>query len=567
MGFLRLLALVFFVIFSGQLTADDESFKVTVNGVAEAVASNIQAGLDGFKLSEREDRHFNQRLEQSLQDSLQALGYYAASYTLLFDEARLIINVTSGDPVRWLDPQVRVNGSGSEHAEMVESLQSIPFKAGDTLNHAQYEALKSLLIDVSLRNGYRDAAYSKTTLLIDVEAGTALAMLTLETGERYRIGNISHTGSKIHDEVLDKLVVAKPGDWYDRRIVAKQYKAMLDSAYFANVQVDSVNDSQNNIVDLDIYLHDELKDKYMVGAGFGTDTGPRVRLNWNKPIVNKKGQSLSADLELSKPIQRIEARYKFPWIHPVDNYLEWIVAYEHKLLDDTDSTVLKSGLNSIKETPKLKRTYGVSLEHEIYTQGSAPLRSTTYVIPMANWSNSRLPGPDKNGYRYWLDLQASANFLGSDTEFLRGEVGLKYHYRMGPNNVWALRTELGKLLANEAVLVPSSKRFFAGGAQSIRGFAYDSISPRNANDELIGAKNLVTASLEHRWYFKGSWGVAAFVDSGKAFNDSSEPWRTGAGLGLRWSSGVGLISVDVAVPIDDPEYSGYQIHIYMGPPI
>jgi translocation and assembly module TamA len=127
--------------------------------------------------------------------------------------------------------------------------------------------------------------------------------------------------------------------------------------------------------------------------------------------------------------------------------------------------------------------------------------------------------------------------------------------------------EVGVLLNDDFDNVPLSKRFFTGGDQTVRGYNFESLSPRDSAGDLIGGDRLNVASVEYRWRFKPQWALALFVDSGRAYFDSSAPFRTGAGFGGRWFSPIGQVSVDLAFPISDAEYDGFQIHISMGPSI
>jgi translocation and assembly module TamA len=63
---------------------------------------------------------------------------------------------------------------------------------------------------------------------------------------------------------------------------------------------------------------------------------------------------------------------------------------------------------------------------------------------------------------------------------------------------------------------------------------------------------------------KAKWSVAAFVDSGNAFERHSFDAKTGAGLGARWQSPLGPIRIDVAHPFDDPD-TNWRLHINLGP--
>ena len=126
---------------------------------------------------------------------------------------------------------------------------------------------------------------------------------------------------------------------------------------------------------------------------------------------------------------------------------------------------------------------------------------------------------------------------------------------------------MGILINDDFDKVPSSKRFFTGGDQTVRGYQFESLSSRNSESDLIGGDRLNVVSLEYRWRFKPHWAVATFVDSGRAYINSKEPFHTGAGVGIRWLSPIGQMSMDVAMPVNDNEYDGFQIHISMGPSI
>ena len=133
--------------------------------------------------------------------------------------------------------------------------------------------------------------------------------------------------------------------------------------------------------------------------------------------------------------------------------------------------------------------------------------------------------------------------------------------------------------------LPPELRFFAGGDRSIRGYAFQTIGTplpadqvpiaeercaarqnRSCQTLIIGGKNLAVASAEYEYYFKPNWGVAAFVDTGDAFNGFGDyRQRVGAGFGARWRSPVGMVRVDLGFPIHDKNASGVELHLVIGP--
>jgi translocation and assembly module TamA len=178
-----------------------------------------------------------------------------------------------------------------------------------------------------------------------------------------------------------------------------------------------------------------------------------------------------------------------------------------------------------------------------------------------------LPSPGDKGQRFWLNLQATTKDLYSDTSFVRLLSGFKVLYPTIKNHSVIARAEFGVLINQHFDEVPSSKRFFTGGDQTVRGFGFETLAPRNEDGEVIGGDRLNLVSLESQWRVSSAYALALFVDSGRAYFDSAEPFRSGAGIGLRWFSPVGQIRFDLATPINDSYYSGFQFHISMGPPI
>lgn len=536
-----------------------------VNGIDGLLKQNVIATLKGLTIEEVSSASFERSLTQQLNTSLQALGYYQAKHQWRLDNNRLIVDVIPGRPVVWGAPHIQVSGPGESLPELIAVQKKHSFVIGQVINHNLYEKFKEELLDTCLRNGYQQAKFTESQLLIDLQNSNAKAILSLQTGPRFKVGAVNYHGTILSDRVIEQLLVAQSGRWYSRELVSRQYKALLDSGYFSGVVVYPELDANSQVVNVEIRLEDEPKDRYLVGVGASTDTGARLQLSWEKPIVNRSGHSLTVDSEFSSPLTSLSSSYRIPRKHPLKDYYEWVTGWQDKSVEDTDSRLFTTGLNWQLDRSGWGRTLGVNLEHEQYQQGMEPEQSTTYVLPNASWTLSRNVADSNDAYKVWFSIQASATALGSDTDFIRLEAGLKYLLHWNERHAWAMRAEMGEVFSGNFDEVPSSKRFFAGGDQSIRGFGFETISPRNEDGDLVGGNKLITASLEHRWRFTEQWELAGFVDGGKAFNNSSEEFHIGAGIGLRWRLPVGAVGLDLAVPVGDDEFSGLQVHFYMGP--
>jgi len=164
-----------------------------------------------------------------------------------------------------------------------------------------------------------------------------------------------------------------------------------------------------------------------------------------------------------------------------------------------------------------------------------------------------------------LEARGSAPFLGSDGSFLQI---ISLGDAMVPlgNGFFLLgRGQAGVTLENEPLQsLPPSLRFFAGGDNNLRGYAYQSLGPKNPSGQVVGGKNLLVGTLEFEKAFSPTWGLAAFYDAGNAFDDFSQfQLKQNAGLGLRIYTPVGPIRLDLARQIGETD-NQYRISLSIG---
>ena len=188
------------------------------------------------------------------------------------------------------------------------------------------------------------------------------------------------------------------------------------------------------------------------------------------------------------------------------------------------------------------------------------------IIPGITWE--RTIGRDlrrtPEGHRISVDLRGAHDALGSDTTFLQGTVSTKWIWSPGLGTRFLARADIGATAKQSLAQLPASVRFFAGGDTSVRGYDFETIGPVDDNGDVTGGSHLVALSLEADWKIAGNWAVAAFVDSGSAFNESDPDFKTGVGLGVRWYSPLGPIRIDFAHPLDDAD-KDFRLHVTLGP--
>jgi translocation and assembly module TamA len=124
-------------------------------------------------------------------------------------------------------------------------------------------------------------------------------------------------------------------------------------------------------------------------------------------------------------------------------------------------------------------------------------------------------------------------------------------------------TEQGATIADNFNKLPTTYRFYAGGISSVRGYGYKELGPKDAQGNVIGGQFLSVLGAEYEHSIFDDWGIAAFIDTGNAYNIDNIRLKTGAGVGARWYSPFGPVRVDFAIPLD-PADSSFQIHFSAG---
>lgn len=172
------------------------------------------------------------------------------------------------------------------------------------------------------------------------------------------------------------------------------------------------------------------------------------------------------------------------------------------------------------------------------------------------------------GHYGTIALTPSYDFFGQ-TFFTSLEGSISAYLGFGEEDRFVLagRLNAGTLVGGDNLsAIPATRRFFAGGGGSVRGYSFQEITPRTAGGAGIGGRSYVTANLEARINVTDTIGIVPFLDIGTVtdttvpdFNDI----KMGAGLGLRYMTPFGPLRLDVAVPLD-PYDGGSRYAIYAG---
>ncbi len=543
--------------------------SLRIEGLEDALSDNVDAYLSAIPEEEYSTSlRFQSRIRDEIMLALRALGYYEPEiqFSTPDGEDKLVINVIKGEPVLIEEVDIVLQGAASQDAEFNALIEESGLVKGAVLDHSKYDRLKSSFRNLALTKGYFDGSFTKTALEVAPELKKAFVRLHYSSGVRYRFGKTDIVGSQIEETRVRSLIPYGEGDAYHASDVGLLNQRLSNTEWFSSVVVkpdtESFGDSKQ--LPMIVTLSPQSMNLVETGIGYSTDVGIRGTLKWHKPWVNTYGHSLDASLSISEPEQTILLNYKVPLENVLHDYYQFRYGMQYENNLDTESFeastvverhwLLDSGWH---------RTLFLKYLNEDFTQGAQD-DAIRMVIPGISFSLVRTSGGSMpmSGDKYSISFEVADDSVVSRTSMFRIQGRSAWIGSIGNDHRGVARVGFSANIVDDILDLPPSIRFFAGGDNNLRGYEYESISPKDATGALIGAKYMATASIEYQYRVTGNWWLATFVDTGDAWN-SSVALKVGPGVGIRWASPVGPIRFDFAWGLDND--NDFQFHFALGP--
>ena len=549
---------------------------VVVEGVDDDLLGNVlgHLGIEQNRghdtLTDAQVTLLHRRAPVEIRRALEPFGYYRAQVesSLERDDGTWVARyvVDPGEPVEIGLVDVELRGDAGADPAFRELLDDLPVREGRPLRHADYDRARDALGRLATERGYRDARFVRRELRIDLDRYVAEVLLTLESGERYRFGAVTFEQDELDEALLRRFLPFAEGDPYEAGKLLELQGALTDSDYFAQVRVRPQATAEGErAIPVVVEMTPRPHHRYSFGLGYGTDTGMRGRVGWEWRPVNRQGHRFGAGIELAEQREAALLRYALPVGNPRSDRLVFSASVTEEESDTTWSRLKQLGAALELGGSKWRQVLSLDLKREESETGSES-QNVDLVVPGVNWSRLFAGGGMnvRRGHRLEVDLHGGSEQLGSDVSY--GKLNVLGKHIVSPWEQTRLigRWELGTTWTDDFSELPVSERYFAGGDNSIRGYAWRALGPENAAGDVVGGEHLAVGSLEAEHYFGETWGAAVFVDSGYAFDDVDDPTWTGAGVGLRWRTPIGTVRVDLAQALDGSNRP-WRLHLVVGP--
>jgi translocation and assembly module TamA len=549
------------------------TLKFSVAGLEGEQKRNVLAYLGAAPESDDSRLNFVVSARDKVERALQALGYYKPEIEIDLQRTepkwRLSIVVNAGEPVRVRDINIQILGAAANDDNFTLLISDTGFASGDVLHHGRFESFRENVLSLGQRRGYLRGEIVASRIEVEVEAGTADVVLWYESGPRLRFGEIVVDDTLIDDDLFDSMLTFQPGDYFDQVRLQELQSRLQRTNYFSSVIVlPQRGRSLGDQVPIVVNLQRAKRHSFDVGVGYSTDTEERMSLTWRTPRINRYGHSQQTRLEYSPINPSGRFTYSIPVTDPLTDVVQLWARVEENEFGDIDSRQNEVGVK--RETKSRKWIYGYSLR-ELNESWDISGYSTSNEYLLFGGSVSRrtyrgsLVNPE-GGFSQLYTLEAATDQLGSDLDLVRFTAALRYVVTPVPRNRVVTRLDLGrvKIASGDRRDLAPSLAFFAGGSQSIRGYAYQSLGDEltvvepNGETEtfVVGGDRLAIGSLEYQYYFTDTWRGALFVDAGDAFDKGEFDVKVGAGFGVHYITPVGPVRVELAnsVSEDDPTW-------------
>ncbi len=209
------------------------------------------------------------------------------------------------------------------------------------------------------------------------------------------------------------------------------------------------------------------------------------------------------------------------------------------------------------------------------TIGQQSIPQTYFVIALplqAGYDGSDNLLDPTRGFRLNLRVSPEASrTLGQQSTYVKSQFDASIYHTVAPGVVLAGRARFGSITGADIASIAPSRRFYAGGGGSVRGYGYQQIGPKDTAGLPSGGRSLTEFGLEARvktGFAGGAVSVVPFVDAGSVDQGSTPAFRdikVGVGLGIRYLTNFGPIRIDVGTPLNKgPKDSRVGVYVALG---
>ena len=529
--------------------------------------------------SEPEDATARASLERRLRreagELLATEGYFSPQVELLDRDDGLVLHVEPGPQAHIGRVHIEIRSAlANERRQQLIDEWSLPTAA--VFRQTAWDNAKQGLLRELMAVDHAGARLLSSQAEVDVEAARVDLHLVYDAGPRYRYGEIRILGLQRYPATLVERFndLVFPGQPYRHEDLLAVQAALQNTPFFssASVELERSTATEDKLVEEDqvkevegvedvlekpqeeaqqvpviINLRERAPFNIALGAGYSSNTGARVEGNFRNADFLGRAWELDTGARIEQLQQSVYADIFFP---PDGQRRRDSVGAVAQRSDIQGLEIQRVALaaSRVQVRGSIEQRLGINWQHERQTPNGQPASTNQALTATVGWvwRHAEDPLDASEGIVANLQLAAASKTLLSDQNFVRSYFRYSQGIPLGKSDALLLRGELGATFAESSQGIPQDYLFRAGGTNSVRGYAYQSLGVQEGSATL-GARYLVTVSAEYTHWFEDQWGMALFADAGQAA-DNRDVFKLapGYGVGARYKSPVGPLAIDVA---------------------
>lgn len=570
----------------------ERAYAVVITGLDPLTETEIRAQFDQLSTLQatRKDpanaAQIDRRAREDadlLAELLRGHGHYDATvYTRVESTpaaaGRVTVTLEAEPGPLYRFAEVRLPGVEGAGADSEALRQAFGVRPNDPVDAGKVQGGEAALRAELGRLGFAFADVGELDVAVDHETRTATLVLPVAPNGERRFGRIVVEGRPLFSAAhLQTIARFKPGQRFEAGRVDDLRRALIATGLVSTVSVRPVAAKDPKYVDIAVALEPAPMRTIAGQAGYGTGEGIRIEVSWqHRNLVQPEGAVTFRGVAGTQE-QLLGGTLRMNNFRRRDQVLtgQAVVSHEDRPGYDARTFNLAAGIERQTNIIWQKRwTWSVggeliaTDERDVDLASGTTRRRTFFIgaLPatLSYDGSNDLLDPTR-GFRLSGRFSPELSLQGGAFGYSRVQLDGSFYQPVTPRVVVAGRTRIGTIVGAGRDQIAPSRRFYAGGGGSVRGYGYQRVGPRDPvfNDP-IGGRSLAEFAIEARVRF-GNWGIVPFLDAG---NISTSPLpglddlQVGAGIGVRYHTRFGPIRVDVGTPLN-PRPGDGRVAVYV----
>ena len=542
-----------------QQAADSSSLPTIKISAPESIRGLLRTyfELPGTPLVDETARAaFMRRAQREIGELLATEGYFTPAVTLhpAGPDGVPLIEVAPGP--RTLVSRLNIEFKGDLAADdpaqraRIERLRAAwPLGVGKPFNSSAWEEAKAALLASVAREDYASAQIALSQAEVDPASARAQLMVVIDSGPAFRFGDLAVSGLERYERnLVARMAPFHTGDPYRRDLLLTFQTRLQNMPQFSSVVVNIEPDvSTHAAAPVKVVLAEAKFRRVSIGAGYSSNNGARGEINYLNHNFLDRAWNLSNRLRLEQNRQTLSAGID---TLPDDNgyRLLWGASGQSTLIQGLKTVDKNLSVTRSRTLGQIETRTGINWQKEDRRAAGGVEETNQALVLDWQWHRRAVDDPlyPRLGNVTEFRIGGGSRKLLSDRDFLRSYVRHQRWWPAGAQDIFSLRGEAGFTAASSRLGIPQEYLFRAGGSQSVRGYAYQSLGVHEGA-AVVGGRALVTGSAEYTHWFTRDWGAALFTDVGGAADVLRDlRLSAGYGSGARWRSPVGPLALDLA---------------------